>query len=206
MERVKKNPLDQVLAHTLRSHDFVVQMVGVRSEESARVKRYAEGLPFGLTQLAGPEGHRRVGATPIVHWSDEALQTWMTKALAPYDLQSLDALQAIYRLGSSKKELAGQCAIRVTQEGAVTSVCQDLSGARFGCVYCLLSKNRSLQHASRKNPRYAWLRKFHAYLYGHHRRSDLRRRRRDALGLNGRGGIPIPPQGIAMKARGRSAE
>lgn len=186
MDRVKKTPLNQVLDIAKERFPIVVQMIGTRQGESARrsvtVRKYSEGMPFGLTRLADNVG-TVVGCVPVVHWTDLDVKTWMTTDIVPYDFFSADNLRAIYSKGSKTEDLAGECSVTVTKEGAVTSVCSDLTGTRFGCWMCLLSTNKSLNNTSRRDDRYVWLRKFHRYLFLHHKRGDVRRKMRNKLGF-----------------------
>lgn len=205
MPRVKGAPLDRILERALEEFDFVVQMLGVREDESLRraktISGYSEGLPFGLTRIAqGPAVNRRQGCIPIVHWSDRDIKDWMSSKLAAWDFTSLDNLREIYAKGSMLEDRAGECSIVVTKEGAVSNVCSDLSGTRFGCWMCLMSKNRTLTNHARKDSRYVWLRKFHNYVYLHHKRGERQRRSKSRLGFNT---ITCFPKGFTLNERAR---
>jgi DNA sulfur modification protein DndC len=201
MDRVKAQPLNQILKDAKEEFDFFFQCVGVRSSESAKraqtIKRHRDDLPFGLTHLdGGSEG--RMGVTPIVHWTDNLLRQWMTEAYTPWDLLSNDNLRHIYSLGSKPNERAGECVLTITKEGAVSNICSDLGGARFGCWMCVLSKNKSLHNAAAQDDRYAPLRDFHTYLFSHHTRGDDRRILRDSVGL---ADLTMFPKGFTLLER-----
>jgi 3'-phosphoadenosine 5'-phosphosulfate sulfotransferase (PAPS reductase)/FAD synthetase len=201
MDRVKAKPLGQILKDAKDEYDFFFQCVGVRSGESAKrsrtVARHGADLPFGLTYLDG-DNENRMGVTPIVHWTDELLRQWMTEAYTPWDLLSNDNLRHIYALGSKPNERAGECVLTITKEGAVSNICSDLGGARFGCWMCILSKNKSLHNAAAQDERYVPLRDFHTYLFSHHTRGDARRILRDSAGLRD---LTMFPKGFTLLER-----
>jgi len=201
MDRVKKTPLGQVVEIARSRFTHIIQMIGTRKGESVKrsitMTKYMDGMPFGLTKLSDNSG-TITGCVPVVHWTDRDLKDWMTTDLIPYDFMSADNLRAIYSKGSKTEELAGECSITVTKDGGVTSVCSDLSGTRFGCWMCLLSTNKSLQNTSRKDERYVWLRKFHNYLFRHHKGGDERRKLRDKLGFTA---ATLFPKGFLIRER-----
>lgn len=201
MDRVKKTPLGEVVEIARNRFTHVIQMIGTRKGESVRrgitMTKYMDGMPFGLTKLSDNSG-TITGCVPVVHWTDRDLKDWMTTDLIPYDFMSADNLRTIYSKGSKTDELAGECSITVTKDGGVTSVCSDLSGTRFGCWMCLLSTNKSLKNTSRKDTRYAWLRKFHNYLFRHHNSGDVRRKLRDTLGFTP---ATLFPKGFLIRER-----
>lgn len=178
MDRVKAKPLGEIASQAKTAFSrLCLQCVGVREDESAKrkdtIERKALNLPFGLTQLGEDASVTNVGVTPIVHWTTRQLRNWMDNHFAAWDLLSAEKLRSIYELGSTDSELAGECSLNITSEGAVSNVCSDLSGTRFGCWMCVLSRNKSLNNAARKDPStYGPMADFHRYLFAHHKRSD----------------------------------
>lgn len=201
MDRVKRGPLDMVFKKAAAQFPFLIQCVGVREAESARragnVRKYAGKLPDGLTEL-GTESPNHIGATPIRHWSDDEVRDWMNGHLPPWNPGGSDELRQIYAAGATKNEESGECQLSLARDGSVTNVCSDLGGTRFGCWHCLLSKNKSLANMARRNKTYKPLRKFHSYLFGHHKRGDKRRDLRDKAGFSA---IHLFPKGFTMKER-----
>jgi 3'-phosphoadenosine 5'-phosphosulfate sulfotransferase (PAPS reductase)/FAD synthetase len=208
MDRVKASPLQAVLEIAQSRFSTVLQCLGVRSEESVRratnINNHGAGLPFGLTRLAGDGAKSsRLGITPIVHWSNDALRLWLHQEGAPWDLYGGEKLREVYALGAPADDPTGsadpkECPVAITKEGAVTNTCSDLGGVRFGCWMCLLSTNKSLKNAASKDQRYEWMRDFHQYLYGHHARGDARRELRNAAGFTDE---TFFPKGFTMLER-----
>jgi DNA sulfur modification protein DndC len=214
LDRVKATPLQTILTDARERFPYFIQCVGVRSAESAKraatMRKYAEELPLGLTNLdGGRDSATRLGATPIAHWSDKQLRQWMLEGFAMWDALSNDNLRHIYALGSKPDERAGECVLTITKEGAVSNVCSDLSGARFGCWMCLLSTNKSLGNAAEQDKRYAPLKAFHSYLFGHHLRGDNRRELRNESGHNDMSSTNKPSasgaRAVSPSARGPGA-
>jgi len=178
MDRVKATPLDFVVQQSAGRFPSFVQMLGVRSAESAKraitIDAHAGGLPFGVTTLDGRKANR-IGLTPIVHWTGLQITFWFKTEAAPWNLKSNRNLREIYAKGSGDADAPTECSLTITKEGEVSNSCSDLSGTRMGCWMCMLSVNKSLKNTADKDPRYAWLAKFHSYLYGHHRKNEIRR-------------------------------
>lgn len=203
MDRVKRSPLEGVLAEACRRFGFVIQCIGVRDDESGRrkgsIERHAGELPDGLTELGTAEGNR-IGATPIRHWSDTELREWMNDFVPPWRPDSSDDLRAIYSSGSDPGTggESGECQLTLAKDGKPTNVCSDLGGTRFGCWHCLLSQNRSLKNLARRDKSHEPLRNFHKYLFGHHARGENRRVLRDELGFSA---LRLFPKGFTLEER-----
>lgn len=201
MDRVKRGPLEAVFKKAAAQFPFLIQCVGVREAESARrsgnIKKHADGLPDGLTEL-GNSSPNHIGAIPIRHWSDNEVRDWMNSHLPPWNPGGSDELREIYASGANKGSESSECQLAFAKDGSVTNVCSDLGGTRFGCWHCLLSKNKSLTNISRRNKTYKPLRKFHSYLFGHHKRGDKRRKLRETVGFDA---VHLFPKGFTLKER-----
>jgi 3'-phosphoadenosine 5'-phosphosulfate sulfotransferase (PAPS reductase)/FAD synthetase len=187
MDRVKAGPLNKIAKNTLSEDPRYVQAIGVRTDESiaraTKIAKHQGELPFGLTYIQS-SGITRIAITPIVHWLDHDIKRWMTEDLCPWDLTSNDELRSIYGKGASDEDKGTECAITIAKDGAVTNVCADLAGVRYGCWMCLLSPNKSLKNTAKKDKKYAWLAKFHNYLFHHHKKNELRRQLRKEYALD----------------------
>jgi 3'-phosphoadenosine 5'-phosphosulfate sulfotransferase (PAPS reductase)/FAD synthetase len=201
MDRVKKAPLEQVFKKAEKKFPFLIQCVGVREAESSRragkIQKHACDLPDGLTEL-GTASPNHIGATPIRHWSDNQVRDWMNNHLPPWNPGGSDELRKIYSLGANAGGESGECQLSIAKDGSITNVCSDLGGTRFGCWHCLLSKNKSLANISRRDTSYKPLRRFHTYLFGHHRRGDRRRELRESAGYSA---LHMFPKGFTLRER-----
>lgn len=184
MDRVKGQPLNSVIKSLSDEYRFFVQVLGTRTDESTRraqkMGNYSAGLPEGLSRIGDAEAgsSNRIAFIPIAHWSDLDITEMFKTRLAPWDFFSFDELRGIYAKAhdlSSNRDEPTECRITMTQEGAVSTSCSDLSGTRMGCWMCMLSKNKSLRNMAKNDNRYAWLRKFHSFLYRQHDVAEARR-------------------------------
>ena len=181
MSYVKGEPIKRIEKKIKAKHPLLVQMIGTRSSESSArklsVEKYATDFPEGLSAIGS-----HMGSTPIVHWTNDMLDSFLRSDVAPWDAGSVEDLANIYYKASSKGEMAGECAISLDKDNGVTNTCSDLGGARMGCFFCVKSVNKSLTNMTRRKSetesdydraermKYRWLRGFHSYLYGLHKR------------------------------------
>lgn len=188
MARVKAGSLRQIAKRAGERHAAFVQTIGVRIGESAardaRIADYAKDLPFGMTMIGFDPGKADMLALmPIVHWETK----WVSDALrafAPgWRPEGREEIRRIYYKGAADLESNTECAVSLSSEGTISNSCSDLGGTRFGCWHCLLSVNKSLKNTARNDNRYAWLKKFHTYLYRQHGRNFRRVERRKKSGF-----------------------
>jgi 3'-phosphoadenosine 5'-phosphosulfate sulfotransferase (PAPS reductase)/FAD synthetase len=202
VDRVKQRPLKALRKRLASNFKFYIQTAGVRSDESQKrkktIERYTDGLPFGLTTFSDSVTNS-MGFMPIVHWKDLHVRNWMDRCETPWSIMSGEKLRQIYEEGAppGKPGEVGACAMVVTKEG-MTNICSDLGGARFGCFFCLKSKNKSMKYTAQRNPRYKWLRAFDRYVKYQHRIGDIRRKMRDKYGFNRDN---MFPKGFTLKRR-----
>lgn len=184
MDRVKKGPLNSILKSVREQFPSFVTAIGVRTAESLargkKVGHYASNLPSGLTLVNDGD----LGIVPISHWTDDQVGEWMVCGSTPWRPESLAELRAIYHKAATLNEVAGECGLRVTKDGHLSTTCSDLSGTRMGCWLCFMSRNRALQNMAAADARYEWPRRVHRYLYAHHTRNRRRIAYRDALGFS----------------------
>ena len=171
MDRVKAGTLNKIAREMSDAHGDYIAILGTRSAESARRKdsidRHSNGLPTGLSRIAkGSEWG--LAFTPITMWPNKEVSDFLRGFASPWRPEGRQELREIYAKGSPLEEDLDhdptECVVSISQEGVVSNSCSDLSGTRYGCWHCFLSENRSLKNTSRREPKYAWLRRFHAYL------------------------------------------
>lgn len=200
MDRVKKTTLDGILKRLKEEFPFFVSLLGVRSDESNRreavIEQYSNGAPKGLCRMGGAKETRQVGCIPIAHWNKNLMRHFLLLTqnseesweLLPWRPHGGPELNRIYRdaagTWSGNGPVPFECQLTITKDGSISNSCSDLSGTRMGCWMCLLSKNKSLSNTAKARPNHAWLKKFHGYLFGHHRRNFERAALRDSLGFN----------------------
>jgi len=194
MDRVKGTPLGAIQKRLSGRFPFYVAMLGVRSDESNRrksiISEYAGGLPEGLSRLG--DRTDAIGCIPVVHWNKVLLRHFLLAAINDESLipwrpngEGARELNRIYRdaAGPGNPNNPFECTLTIAKDGSLSNSCSDLSGTRMGCWMCLLSKNKSLINLSKSRPKYVWMRKFHNYLYNHHRRNFRRAKLRNAAGF-----------------------
>ena len=196
MSRVKSTTLDNICRRLEETFPFFVSLLGVRSDESSRreaiIAEYSNGAPRGLCRM-GDGTKPQIGCIPIAHWSKVLMRHFLIASiedasLMPWRLNGDGGaeLNRIYReaAGPVSAESATECQLTITKDGSVSNSCSDLSGTRMGCWMCMLSSNKSLSNIAKVNPSHRWLKKFHGYLFGHHRRNFKRIALRDELDFN----------------------
>lgn len=175
VDRLKVQPIAKAIAMMRERFPRFVQFLGVRSSESSKrgatISRFSEGLPIGLSRLSTEKGDcadlTRMAVQPIAHWSHDTLRVYLREEMALWDPYSFESLKVIYRKGANEEDLegVGECSIVRTVEGGVSTVCSDLSGARFGCLFCVRSRNQSLRNIVKRDPASRWLQAVHGYIY-----------------------------------------
>lgn len=171
MDRVKAGTLNKIARQMSQECGDYIAILGTRSAESARrkdsVARHSSGLPLGLSRIARGPGWG-LAFTPVTMWPNTDVSDFLRAFPSPWRPEGRQELREIYYKGSpledSPEHEPGECAVTISSEGVVSNSCSDLSGTRYGCWHCFLSENKSLKNTSRREPKYAWLRKFHAYL------------------------------------------
>jgi 3'-phosphoadenosine 5'-phosphosulfate sulfotransferase (PAPS reductase)/FAD synthetase len=192
MSRLKGGVLDKALKLAHAEFPTFVQCLGVRVAESSKraatIQKYAlDDLP-AVSRLG--DDIFRLGFCPIAHWDDSSLRNWMVEAQrnpaaeCPWRPEGVEELISIYVKGSGENENPNECALVITKDGSVSNSCSDLTGTRMGCVFCLLSINRSLANTARKDSRYVWLKKCHELLYANHAKNQNRVKLRNASGFS----------------------
>jgi len=190
MDRVKAGTLKEIARRMRKKHGSYVSILGVRSAESIKrkktISRYSDEMPFGLSKIS--EGTKKaLACTPIVHWENDAVSDWIRNFAPVWRPQGREELRSIYLKGSplegDQDYKPSECQVTISNEGAVSNSCSDLSGTRYGCWHCFQSCNKSLKNTSRRDERYHWLRKFHAYIYNKGKEAIRRSIRLKKLGF-----------------------
>lgn len=171
MDRVKAGTLNKIAREMSEAHGDYISILGTRSAESARrkdsIERHSGGLPFGLSRI-DKGSNWGLAFTPITAWPNKDVSDFLRTFPSPWRPAGREELRAIYYKGSpleaDEDYNPSECAVSISEEGVVSNSCSDLSGTRYGCWHCFLSENKSLKNTSRREPKYAWLRKFHVYL------------------------------------------
>lgn len=187
MDRVKGGPLNAISKRISAKFTRFINLIGVREGEStsrdAKIEKYTEGLPHGLTRLNGTG----LAQYPILDWSTELVEAFLRTDETPWDFGSSQNLASIYySVSNGGKENVSECGLKATRDEGVSNKCSGFDGARMGCFMCVKSVNRSLsniaKHDSRElrslgkspaNAKHRWLRGFHKYLIGLHRRYEI---------------------------------
>ena len=200
MDRLKARVLDKALkdarlwaqekAASAELPAFV-QCLGVRNAESAKrsatIKRYALADLPAVSRLGDDDD--RLGFCPVVHWEDKTLRNWLVDAQrnpeleCPWRPEGVEELVSIYQKGANESENPHECALVITKDGGVSNSCSDLTGTRMGCVFCAVSRNKSLANTASKDPRYIWLKKCHDLIYTNHARNQERVKLRNDSGF-----------------------
>ena len=200
MDRLKARVLDKALkdarlwaqekAASAELPAFV-QCLGVRNAESAKrsatIKRYAIADLPAVSRLGDDKD--RLGFCPVVHWEDITLRNWLVDAQrnpeleCPWRPEGVEELVSIYQKGANESENPHECALVITKDGGVSNSCSDLTGTRMGCVFCAVSRNKSLANTASKDPRYLWLKKCHDLIYANHARNQERVKLRNDSGF-----------------------
>jgi hypothetical protein len=200
MDRLKKRVLDKALKDArlwakerISSAELpaFVQCLGVRNAESAKrsatIKRYALADLPAVSRLGDDDD--RLGFCPVVHWEDKTLRNWLVDAQrnpeleCPWRPEGVEELVSIYQKGANESENPHECALVITKDGGVSNSCSDLTGTRMGCVFCAVSRNKSLANTASKDPRYIWLKKCHDLIYANHARNQERVKLRNDSGF-----------------------
>jgi 3'-phosphoadenosine 5'-phosphosulfate sulfotransferase (PAPS reductase)/FAD synthetase len=206
MSRVKKTPLDAIRKRVREKFPTSVNLLGVRSDESnrrsGRMAHYNQGLPLAIARLGSD---KEVGCTPIGHWEKALMRAFLLDAHVnperlPWRPEGGAELNRMYReaAGPGDPNNPFECQLSITKEGSVSNTCSDLSGTRMGCWMCLLSKNKSLKNIAARRKDHVPLRRFHAYLFGHHKRNFARAKERDRWGHDKK---TLVPRGFTFKER-----
>ena len=191
MDRLKARVMDRALKAARQEFPIFVQCLGVRNAESSKrsatIQKYSvEDLP-AISRLGDDEA--RLGFCPVAHWDDLSLRNWLVDAQrnpeteCPWRPEGVFELVAIYTKGAGENENPHECALTITKDGSVSNSCSDLTGTRLGCVFCVLSTNRSLTNTAAKDSRYLWLKKCHELIYANHARNQARVKLRNSSGF-----------------------
>ncbi|MBL9205921.1 MAG: phosphoadenosine phosphosulfate reductase family protein, partial [Opitutaceae bacterium] len=177
VSRLKIGPMQRALELAKADGAKLIHFLGVRMEESERrnasITRYSLGMPFGLTRVSDGKGDsngeldpNRIGCQPIVHWTHEILTQYLRRSMPAWDPFSFESLKVIYRKGAAPEDINGaaECRIAFTKDGGVSNVCSDLGGARFGCLNCVMSANRSLANYAKNDASYRWVKAVHGFI------------------------------------------
>jgi 3'-phosphoadenosine 5'-phosphosulfate sulfotransferase (PAPS reductase)/FAD synthetase len=190
MDRVKAGTLNKIAREMTRTHGSYIPILGTRSAESTRRKqtiaKHAGGLPPGLSRVA-QGAHWALAATPITFWPNKAVSDFLRAFPSPWRPQGREELRAIYFKGSplegEENFTPSECAVSISEEGKISNSCSDLSGTRYGCWHCFLSTNKSLKNTAKRDPKYLWPRKFHAYVHKKGTQAIQRGERLKAMGF-----------------------
>jgi len=171
MDRVKAGTLNKIAREMAEKHGDYISILGTRSAESTRrkdsIQRHSDGLPLGLSRI-DKGSNWGLAFTPITMWPNKEVSDFLRAFPSPWRPEGRQELREIYAKGSPLEDDIDhdptECVVSISEEGIVSNSCSDLSGTRYGCWHCFLSENRSLKNTSRREPKYAWLRRFHAYI------------------------------------------